>query len=187
MTLNRGFTMLEVMIALAIISILAAVAAPSLREMSMNAAITGSTNDLMNSLALARGEAVRRSRATTLCTSNNGVSCTDSQWHEGWIVIVDADNDGELDAGETALRSQTAADKRVRISSEGHRRGATNAQFVSYAPNGSLSRTQPLPVIFTMCDLRTASAVGSNAAQDKGRTVTLSTTGRALAQRWTCP
>ena len=111
----------------------------------------------------------------------------DSQWHEGWIVIVDADADGDLDAGESALKTQTAAGGDITITSVGHVTNASNARLVSYLPSGALAPTIPIPVIFTLCDSRTVANVGEDSAHDKGRTVSLSPTGHAIAQRYTCP
>jgi type IV fimbrial biogenesis protein FimT len=184
---TRGFTLIELLIAIAILAILVGVAGPSLRDLMMNAAMTSQTNDLMAALAVARNEAARRSARTVICTSSNGTACTDSQWHEGWIVIIDADADGDLDAGTSALNVQAVAGGDMTITSVGHGTNASSARFVSYVASGALAPTIAIPVIFTLCDSRTVANVGEDSAHDKGRTVSLSPTGRAIAQRFTCP
>jgi type IV fimbrial biogenesis protein FimT len=184
---TRGFTLIELMVTIAILAILITVAAPPLTALTMNAAMTGNTNDLMTALQLARSEAVTRGMPVVLCTSNTGTTCTNSQWQEGWIVVVDSNGDGDLDAGMTALKAQSATDSQTTITSIGHRTNAASARYVSYVASGALSSDTPLPVNFTLCDTRTVAAVGDAAALDKGRIISLSTTGRAVATRTTCP
>lgn len=83
-----GFTMTELMIVLAIVSIIAAMAAPSFnRSIDDNRNLTA-TNTLVGSLNLARSEAVRRANTVTVCPSSNGTSCGTS-WADGWIVFAD--------------------------------------------------------------------------------------------------
>ena len=87
---QRGFTLLELMITVAIVAILSAAAIPSFSEIMMKSRLTNQARDLMAGSLMARSEAIKRNQTVTLCASSNGISCTGT-WINGWIVIA-ADN-----------------------------------------------------------------------------------------------
>jgi type IV fimbrial biogenesis protein FimT len=121
-----------------------------------------------------------------ICTSTNGTSCTASQWQQGWIVFADANGDGDIDAGTLPLVVQATIDGGNTLTSTGHGSNAGGARFVAYGTPGTLSGTLT-NVTFDLCDTRTTAAVGSAAAQNQGRRVNITSTGRAIVQRRTCP
>jgi type IV fimbrial biogenesis protein FimT len=183
---NLGFTVLELMIAIAILAILMGVAAPSLRELRMNAAITGQANDLMATLATARAEAITRGVRIGVCTSSNGTSCTNSQWQQGWIIFRDADADGAVDGGTVPLNAQGALDGGNTLTSAGHATNGAGARYIAYGPPGALVSTLA-NVTFDLCDSRTTANVGAGGSDNRGRRIAISSTGRAVVQRRTCP
>ena len=136
---NRGFTVIELLVVVAILSILMGVAAPSLRDLLMNATVTSQANDLMSAFATARSEAIRRGVRTAICTSTNGTSCTNSNWHEGWIVFTDADANGAVDAGSPPLKVQPTTDGQNTLTSAGHGTNGAGSRFVAFSPVGSLA------------------------------------------------
>jgi type IV fimbrial biogenesis protein FimT len=114
----RGFTLIELMVTLAVLAILVAIGFPALRDSLRNARRTALVNELVASMMLARSEASRRGAPMVVCgvndANNNGTidaaerACAGLDWGDGWIVApwADADSDGALDAGElgTPLR-----------------------------------------------------------------------------------
>jgi type IV fimbrial biogenesis protein FimT len=101
---QRGFTLIELMIAVAILAILLSLAVPSFQDTIRRNQITANTNSLVTSLALARSEATKRGIRVSLCASN-GVVCTGStDWSTGWQVIEDRDGNGALDAPDVTLQ-----------------------------------------------------------------------------------
>jgi len=107
-----GFTLLELMVTIAIVGIVTALAIPSMSTFIKNDRLVSQINTLVSHLALARSEAVLRNQQVILCASDNSStatpSCSGTDWSAGWIVFIDADNDSGFTAGETIVRAQPA-------------------------------------------------------------------------------
>jgi len=90
-----GFTLLELMVTVAILAIGAAIAAPSYSAMLKSNRTKSVASELLAALSLARSEAARRGQPVSICKSSDGSSCAGSntQWDSGWIVFVNEDND----------------------------------------------------------------------------------------------
>ena len=81
---SRGFTIYEMMIAVAIIGLLAAMAAPSFRSSMARSAIKGTTIDLIVALNTARAQAVN-TRTDVILKSTDG-----ADWSNGWTIDYSA-------------------------------------------------------------------------------------------------
>jgi len=102
---HQGFTLIELIVSIAILAILLTVAIPSFRALIINNRITTQANDFVSDITYARAEAVRRNVRVAVCQSSTGTGCGGTTtWEDGWIVFTDPDNDGILDPGETLLR-----------------------------------------------------------------------------------
>lgn len=97
---NGGFTLIEVMVTIALLAILIAAVAPSFRGLLLDNQAATQTNAVVTSLMFARSEAIKRNAPVVMCRSNTGTSCAGSNWADGWILWADADGDGTVDAGE---------------------------------------------------------------------------------------
>jgi type IV fimbrial biogenesis protein FimT len=109
--LNRtqGFTILELLVTMAILGILAAVAVPSLTDTMGRMSVNGATRTLATSLSLARSEAVKRGQDVSICPTTDGADCATGSWAGGWIIFVDVNNDadgdtGSIDVGDVVIR-----------------------------------------------------------------------------------
>ena len=69
MKVCRGFTLLELMVAIAVLAILTTVAIPSFRDLIQNNRVTTQTNELVAALTFARTEAVKRGRNVTIAVT----------------------------------------------------------------------------------------------------------------------
>jgi type IV fimbrial biogenesis protein FimT len=102
-----GFTLIEMLITIAIAAILMGIAIPSFRYITNANRIASELNGLLGDLQLARSEAIKEGRTITVCQSNDGASCSNStSWEGGWIVFSDPTNVGVYDAGEVYIRKQ---------------------------------------------------------------------------------
>lgn len=82
---QAGFTLVELMVVVAVVGVLAIAAAPAMTAMVNNGRITGSSEELVTSLQLARSEAVRRNSRVTICAGSNGVCSGSASWAQ-WTV-----------------------------------------------------------------------------------------------------
>jgi type IV fimbrial biogenesis protein FimT len=110
---QTGFTLIELMVTVAIASILVGVAAPSFSTILQGGAISVGANDLASSIRVARSEAIKRASRTVVCKSNNSMaiaaSCDNgASWGDGWIVFHDANVNGNRDADEDLLQAHEA-------------------------------------------------------------------------------
>jgi type IV fimbrial biogenesis protein FimT len=106
---QQGMTLVELIVTLAIMSILLAIAIPGYANFMNFNRLVALTNDLASSLQLARSEAIRRGVRTTVCKSSNPMdaapACDSSgNWQQGWLVFVDGGTKGVVDDGDPILR-----------------------------------------------------------------------------------
>jgi type IV fimbrial biogenesis protein FimT len=100
---QNGFTLIELMVAIAVLAILLAIGLPSFQGTLRSSRVTGTSNELLTALTLARSEAIRSTRGAGLCASANGTACGGT-WNDGWLVWVDTNANGGLDANENVVR-----------------------------------------------------------------------------------
>jgi type IV fimbrial biogenesis protein FimT len=87
---ERGFTMMELLVAVAIAAVLFAIGVPMFRDVTLGSRLSAAANNLLSSVQLARSEAIKRNVNVTLCASSDGQSCAGAGgWEQGWITIID--------------------------------------------------------------------------------------------------
>ena len=112
----RGFTLLELMVVLAIVAILTTLAVPSFTRLIQSNTMSSNVNTFMADLRYARSESTRRGGGVVMCRSDAPEAappvCSTTSgpggngWLSGWIVYLDVNNDGVIGAGDL-LRIQS--------------------------------------------------------------------------------
>lgn len=129
---SSGFTLIELMVVIAIASILMKLAAPSFKQLIQSNTISSNVNNFLADMRYARSESVRRGGGVIMCRSDapeaaspvcgSGSGPGGNGWVSGWIVFHDVDGDKTRIASSTdpVLRVQAAIpaiDSIVEISS----------------------------------------------------------------------
>lgn len=162
-----GFTLAEAMMSLAIAGFLVSLAAPSLRDLTLNNRMTSEVNTLMSALHVARSEAIKRGQPVTLCPSGDGRACAGANsdytwWHLGVLLFVDSNDNNRLDDGEALIQvfELEKAGNPLTVKSSRAR------PSVSYQPSGFSPGTN---LTFAFCDARGVESVRYVAVSNTGR------------------
>lgn len=89
---DTGFTLLELMVGLAISVILVGLATPLFREFILNQQIEANSSAFFSALYFSRNEAIKRNLPVGLCpfaANQSSVGCANGNWQNGWIIFVD--------------------------------------------------------------------------------------------------
>jgi type IV fimbrial biogenesis protein FimT len=114
-----------------------------------NNRMSAAASDMTAALQTGRSEAVGRNSAITLCTSNSTqTGCAgQAEWEKGWLLFVDTNADGALDAGEEVLQYHGAMVGQVTL------RGTAGVDgSITFFPSGRTSITSTQTII--LCDHR---------------------------------
>jgi type IV fimbrial biogenesis protein FimT len=108
---SSGFTMVEMIITVALVSILLTIGIPSFRFVTNSNRIAGEINGLLGDMQFARSEAIKEGVPVTVCVSSNGTSCSGAAtatWQNGWIVFSDLNSSKTVNtgAGDVIFRVQ---------------------------------------------------------------------------------
>lgn len=133
----RGFTVLELLIALTVTAVIMAVAVPSMAGMIRNSRFRAAHNEFLSSLYLLRSEAAKRNRTVKMCRTANAdpPQCEPGSgggWDQGWAIWADLDNDDRIGATEVLISVHQRLGRGVRLSGNG-----TLANRIAYRSTGA--------------------------------------------------
>jgi type IV fimbrial biogenesis protein FimT len=135
-----GFTLVELLITIVVLTILLAAGVPSFQAFIKNNRVTGQTNDLVSAIQLARSEALKRGTNAVVCASDDQATCTDDKdtWADGWIVFSDFDpSDGaDPDVGTGKCVDEEDCVMATRTGLSGGSTLKSNVGFVRFLPTG---------------------------------------------------
>jgi len=157
---NHGFTLLEMLITIAVLAVVTALAAPGFRSIIQNNRATTITNDIVTAVQLARSESIRRRINITVCRSNSTQTACDNgtNWSAGWLVL----------AGSTVLQAWAPPPGNATITAP--------AAALTFLPTGRINASAIYEVSITL-----PGAVASSA-----RKVCVKPTGRVISTSGNC-
>lgn len=170
---NRGFTLIEVLVVIAVLAILLSVAVPSFNYTLVNYRLSSFASSFVASASLARSEAIKRNSRMTLCKSSNGTDCAASGgWHQGWIVFNDSDNNAARGSAELVVSKTSALPSDFVMTG-----GAAVVSYLSFEPGGT---SQLISGDFQSGTLVLCSRSGGT---NQGRQIVINSVGRLRVQK----
>jgi type IV fimbrial biogenesis protein FimT len=158
---SQGFTLVELVVVMAIAGIAMTIAVPSYNQFVLNNRMTAQANEFLAGLNFARGEAAKRNATVSACRSSNSTSCAASGgWDQGYIIFVDTGSVGTWNAGDTILQVQQKFAGKSALTS-------ATLNSVSFLPSGQVTTAGT----FSLC---------SGAYGISGRSITISSVGRPV-------
>jgi type IV fimbrial biogenesis protein FimT len=176
---DKGFTLFELMIALTMVGILIGMAAPSFNNFGGQTRVVTTQNDFVTALNYARGEAVRRGRLVSVCSTTTFTTCDSAAgaFAGGWLAFTDStgSQQGEFNTGEELLQSwRGPGNGNVSFTSSG-----TNAHWISFTATGLVSPNTASKTYFVQ-------SVTCTAGQTQRRRITVSPVGSVRTDKVAC-
>jgi type IV fimbrial biogenesis protein FimT len=168
---DSGYTLVELLVALAVAAVLVTVAVPGFAGLLAEQRVITTTNRFISALHLARTEAVRRGGRVTLCASADGLACGSSAGYGGGWLVVDGPAPGQPLTSATEVLRVFGPTGGVSVEGNG-----SMAAYVSFLPSGEtrqLGGALQMGTV-TVCDGR------------RGRRVVISRTGRPRVEAEPC-
>lgn len=153
---QSGITFLELIAALAVLSILLGIGVPSFISVVQNSRISSGYQGLTSATFLARSEAVKRSGYVSICARNTDTSCGDD-WTNGWLVFTENFANGALgsiDAGEEILLINGPINEQISIQAIGRPIQAASSSPQSSLQYSNRGSTNWQGGTFVVCDER---------------------------------
>jgi type IV fimbrial biogenesis protein FimT len=181
--LQKGFTLIELMMTVTIAGIVLVVALPNFMTMIADSRSAALGEDFASALNYARSEAVKRRTRVSLCASSNGTTCTGA-WADGFIAVIDyAPTDTA--AAVTLVGGAPPASKILKVWKKAETGATITATrsaavtFIRFTSLGALARNDNLPLVI---DTKLAKC-SNNAA----RTINVGLSGLVSVVRKACP
>jgi type IV fimbrial biogenesis protein FimT len=113
---NRGFSLIEMMVALTVMAVLATIAIPDMRNLIRRNRVTAASNTLLADITYARTEAVSRGIDVSVCPSADGATCSAGKAYDiGWIVYTYTQGNA---VANTAFSSTSASNVLLRYTQQ---------------------------------------------------------------------
>lgn len=171
---SQGFTLIELMMTIAIAVIVLCTSLPSMGNLIGSSEARSAKQSLISAINSARANAIHAGRRTIACPSANQVDCTGGlRWDGGWIVFIDHNGNDRRDANEALLMVANNLPRDVVITSTAGR------ERISFRADGSSAGSN---VTLTICDRRGSASASSVVVNNPGRVRSGVATAQAAAQ-----
>ena len=159
---QRGFTLIEATLSLAVLGIVAGIAIPTVTG-TVSAAHAGTAKSAMvETFSKALTHSTITGVEVVLCPTSGGDACIDTtDWSGGWIAFADLDGNRSRGPGETLLQKQAAFAHGV------HLRSTSGRKRLVFQPQcGAAAGSN---VTFTLCDSRGAAKASTLVLANSGQ------------------
>lgn len=102
-THRRGFTLLELLVALAMAAIIMGFAVPGMQTLVENYQTKSALNDLRAGIHLARHTAINKNTNVIICPKQGNVCGPRNTWHTGALIFEDRDNNRAHSDGDVMV------------------------------------------------------------------------------------
>ena len=168
---SRGFTLIELMVSIAIAAILMMVAVPSMTSFMRNSELTSFANTMLSSMNAARGEAMKRGSYAMVVPANG------TSWDSGWVVFIDVNRSRAYEvATDIRISSQAAKPSYLTITGSGSA-GAT-APYIMFDASGYSKLTGTAGFGASTFEIK-RNDVSGTPLLDQTRMLKIASTGRA--------
>jgi type IV fimbrial biogenesis protein FimT len=143
---QSGFSLLEMLIVIAIVAILLAVGVPSFKYVTQSNRATSEINGMLGALQLARAEAIKEGQTVSVCPSTDGSTCAGvgvTDWETGWIIFSDSKPYGTFNGPDFTVRAQKAFTGTDTLTSD------NNVSIITFSREG-FAINLGTPVTFTL-------------------------------------
>lgn len=154
LSIQQGVTLLEILIALAVIAIVLTVISPNVQTIVTKSKTSSTINELSSVIQHARFIAVDQNITTRVCPTNNFSSCT-TNWNHAKMVFIDANGNGSRDTSEPLI---TTAQK---VSTSATMTGPNSA--LSFQDSGAVSMSTSIKICPNNNDVNMARSININA------------------------
>lgn len=105
--ISRGFTLIELMVGVAMLGIITAIALPNLGEFLIKMRVDNEVSELQRLILTTRNTAVNMGQSTVLCPLSDTNTCTQN-WGDPLSIFIDINDDNVFDNGDTLVKFRAA-------------------------------------------------------------------------------
>lgn len=168
---TSGFTLIELMVTIAIAAVLLVIGVPSFVAFQRNSELTSAINSFVAALSTARGEAMKRGRQAVV------VPRADNNWATGWTVFVDTDNNRQFNGSDILIVQGGALPSYFTATGQGT--AQNSPAYIMFNPSGY---TQTSDSTFQSATLKIErNDISGTEKTNQTRIVVIAKTGRARA------